>query len=399
MKTRQLLLSSLVASAFTLSATAADWAEWRGPNADGISAETVKPSGDIAWTAQLGLGYGAVAVKDGKLYAAGNVDDEDVIYCLDPETGKEIWTYKNSSEKGGSYYGPLATPVTDGKTVWMFDRHGELLALDALTGKKLWLTSLMAESIKMPNWKTASSVLIYHDLAIVAMGDYGAAVNKNTGKIVWASDGEASYSTPSILTYKGTDYMLIMGAATVSVVNPTDGTLLAQAPYPQDCNCTGSSPIIIDAEKGQFLITSGYKSGRCILFTFDGKDLTEVWNVKHLNSHFASPVYKDGVVYGSHGNTNSRKALCALDVKTGELLWKGTLRFGAPIIAGDTLVYLDERGGLSFLKVDKTQESIIETYELTDGKGKGRFWQMPVLANGYIYSRDSLGLLIAVKVK
>ncbi len=399
MKTRQLILSTLVASAFTLSATATDWAEWRGPNADGISAESVKPSGDIAWTAQLGLGYGAVSVKDGKLYAAGNVDDEDVIYCLDPETGKEIWTYKYASDKGGSYFGPLGTPVTDGKTVWVFNRHGDMIALDAVTGKKLWQTTLMTESTKMPGWKTSSSVLIYNDLAIVAMGDYGAAVNKSTGEVVWASDGETSYSTPSIMTTKGKDYMLIMGAATVSVVNPSDGTLLAQVPYPQDCNCTGSSPIIIDAEKGHFLVTSGYKSGRCIRFAFDGKDLKELWNVKDLTSHFASPVYKDGVIYGSHGMSGARKALRALDAETGEVLWTSQLRFGAPIIAGDTLIYLDERGGLSFLNVDKTKEDLIETVKITDGKGKGRFWQMPVLANGYIYSRDSLGLLVAVKVK
>ncbi len=398
MTTKQIFCGSIVASCFALNSLAGDWAEWRGPNADGISAEVVKASGDIAWTAELGKGYGAVCVKDAKLYAAGNVDDQDVVYCLNPETGEEIWTYKYASEAGGSYFGPLATPVTDGKSVWMFNRHGEIFALDAATGKKIWQTPLMSESVKMPNWKTSSSALIYKDLAIVAMGDYGAAVNKNTGELIWATDGEASYSTPSIMNFQGKDYMLIMGAACVSVVNPLDGTLIAQYPYVQDCNCTGSSPIIIDAAKGQFLVTSGYKSGRCILFSFDGNELKEVWNVKHLNSHFASPVYQDGVVYGSHGNTNSRKALRALDVKTGELLWTGSQRFGAPLIAGDTLIYLDERGELSFLKVDKSQESVIDSFELAKG-GKGKFWQMPVLANGYIYCRDSLGKLICVKVK
>lgn len=398
MKTRHFLLSACVASALSLSCMAGDWAAWRGPQADGISTETVKPSGDIAWTAQLGLGYGAVSVIHGKLYAAGNVDDEDVIYCLNPETGEQIWTYKYPSEAGGSYYGPLATPVTDGKILWIFDRHGDLLALHALTGEKRWKTALKTESTVMPKWKTASSVLIYKDLAIVAMGDYGAAVNKNTGKVIWASDGEASYSTPSIMTMQGKDYMLIMGGTSVNVVDPVDGTLLAQAPYIQDCNCIGSSPIIIDADKGQFLVTSGYKSGRCILFSFDGKTLSEVWTVKHLNSHFASPVYQDGVVYGSHGNTNSRKALRAIDIKNGEELWVGSQRFGSPLIAGDTLIYLDERGNLDYLKVDKEKENIIASFPLAEG-GKGKFWQMPVLANGYIYCRDSLGQLICVKAK
>lgn len=396
MTTKQLIVGWVLSTCMATSALADDWATWRGSNADSVSSETITPSGTITWTKELGAGYSAVAVKDGKLLAIGNVNDKDVLYCLNPETGEEIWTYSHSSEAGRPYAGPLGTPVTDGEKVWFFNRWGEIVCVDFATGKLLWTVYLVDGSTYVPRWQCSSSVVIYKDLAIVNFGRHGAAVKKDTGYIEWSSSGESTHSTPTIMNYKGKDYLITISGKYVSVADPSDGTLLDQHSFPQEYDIVGASPIVIDADKGLFLISAGYTTGRAILFSFDGQKMTEVYTVKHMNSQFSTPVYKDGVVYGCNANTNGRNALTAMDALTGEKLWTGTQRFGSPLIAGDKLIYLDERGTLAYLALDKTKETVLESHSVLKG---GKCWQMPVVANGYLYCRNSLGTLVCIKVK
>ncbi len=375
---------------------AEDWATWRGPNANGITSENVKASGDIAWETQLGTGYSGVTVKDGKLLASGNKENVDYVYCLDATTGKQIWAFSQASDEGHPYKGTLASPVTDGKSVWFISRRGDIVCLDFATGKKIWGKALCDDSTPVPRWNVSTSTLLYKDLAVVGVGKSGIALNKNTGDIVWSSEGVSTHATPTLMTYKGKDYLLILGADGISVVEPLTGKVVAYAEVVTQNGIIGASPLIVDADKGMFMITSAYRTGHAVMFAFDGAKLSEVWNVKHLNSQFSTPVLHEGTIYGSHGNTNARKSLRAVDAKTGELLWTGSQLFGSPVIAGDKLVYLDERGTLSYLKLDKTKEDVISTHDIISG---GKCWQMPVVANGYLYCRNSLGTLVCVKVK
>ena len=55
------------------------------------------------------------------------------IKALDPETGKTVWDFKLS--QGSSQNGVMATA---GGVLFAASRDGNLIALDALTGKVLW---------------------------------------------------------------------------------------------------------------------------------------------------------------------------------------------------------------------------------------------------------------------
>src|SRR5687768_11549902 len=59
---------------------AADWPQWRGPNRNGISAETGwAPTSNPrrVWTAQVGQGFSSVAVVGGRVYTMGNAGGKD----------------------------------------------------------------------------------------------------------------------------------------------------------------------------------------------------------------------------------------------------------------------------------------------------------------------------------
>ena len=85
---------SAIWAGFYTTAEAADWPNWRGPNYNGVSSETgwnaTWPKGGpkVPWKKSIGTGFASIAVSNGRVYAMGNIDDKDILYCLDAETGK-----------------------------------------------------------------------------------------------------------------------------------------------------------------------------------------------------------------------------------------------------------------------------------------------------------------------
>ena len=97
-----LLRISLLTAAFalvSLTALAADWPQWRGPNRDGKSADTgllkawPKDGPKLLWTFdKAGVGYSGPAVVGDKLYILGADDpekgDNEFAICVSVKDGK-----------------------------------------------------------------------------------------------------------------------------------------------------------------------------------------------------------------------------------------------------------------------------------------------------------------------
>jgi hypothetical protein len=87
--------AALCLLAFTLHAE--DWAQFRGPNASGISSSKNLPqefSADknIAWKARLGDGVGSAIIKDGIVYTSGMAgDSKAAMHAFDAATGAAKW--------------------------------------------------------------------------------------------------------------------------------------------------------------------------------------------------------------------------------------------------------------------------------------------------------------------
>src|SRR5437868_2340174 len=88
----------VIATALASSACADDWPQWRGPQRNGISQETGwqakwASAPPKVWQASVGVGYSSESVAKGRLYTMGNSDETDFVYCLDANTGQEIWKH------------------------------------------------------------------------------------------------------------------------------------------------------------------------------------------------------------------------------------------------------------------------------------------------------------------
>ena len=130
-----LLISSTILSGTTSDTTlSANWPAWRGPTLDGVSSEknlpvTWGPTQNIAWKLQMPQWSGATPVIWGDIIFL-NVAEADrqnlslwAVNRLDrrSRSGSGRWAAAITREQKQNMSSP--SPVTDGTTVWVNDRH------------------------------------------------------------------------------------------------------------------------------------------------------------------------------------------------------------------------------------------------------------------------------------
>lgn len=371
-----------------------DWPIWRGPNADGISAESGwdAASASITWSRELGDGYSTVSVKDGKVYSAGHVDGQDIVYCLNAENGDELWRYSYPCSTG-SFKGPRATPVLDGESVYMVSREGVVYCLKAEDGSLGWKTEALAASDSDNNqWGIASSAVIHGNLILLNIGDHGTALDKQTGKVVWKSKGAQSYASPVVFEYEGKTCAFMFAAQKLAMVDVSTGESLSSYAWETQYGVNGADPLLIDDNK--VFITTGYKKG-CALLDYSSGKLVEVWKNEQISSQFSSCVYIDGYIYGVDGQTKAKGFLRCISAEDGSEQWSMPIGFGSLMAADGKLIALGERGTLYFARAVPQKYDEISQFDT----GLGQLcWTAPVLANGTIYCRNDKGELVAVNV-
>lgn len=394
MKSNNLSITAIAAMMVTAQAAmAGDWPNWRGPDHNGISKETdwnpaAVSAAKIAWKAEVGAGYSAVSVANGKVYTMGNFNkDTDAVSCLNAADGKQVWRHEYKEPLAPKYYsgGCSATPtVQDGK-VYTVSKSGKVFCLNADTGKVIWQKEYKAKS---PTWGFASSGLIQGKAVIFNAGTSGVAYDKDSGAEIWNSGNEpCGYATPVPFTHKGKACIAIFAKDSLMSVNPVDGKVIWTYPWQTEHDCNIADPVISD---GQVYITSGYGRGASVI-DFSGAEPKKVWENKNMRTHMSGPVLIKGYVYGFDDNR-----LACLDWKTGDSKWtEKSPQKGALMAAGDKLIVMGESGRLAIAEANPSAYKEIAAAEVLDG----RCWTMPVLSGGRIYARNADGRLVCVDVR
>jgi outer membrane protein assembly factor BamB len=415
MKGRNLILGS-VALLFTLSvfnAGAGDWVKWRGPNGDGVlddsewSPQALAGNLKVVWQTQLGLGYSAVAVQGNRLYTMGNITEgtsgKDVVYCLNATTGEEIWRYSYSCTTDKRWPGPTATPVLDGNRLYtLADDTGDFHCLNAENGTVFWKRNLASEFKTVPPYDGvgySGSALIEGDLILLNLNTAGVALDKNTGRTVWASaPGRCSFSTPVVFNNGKQRKMALFGAEKFFVIDIRSGNAEGFYDWETNCNENTSDPIVVG---DKVFISSAYGMG-CALLQLTGGHPKLVWKNKEMSNQFTSSVFLDGYVYGFDGE-RPRCSLKSVEFETGKVMWSERMPFGSLIAADNKLIVLDEDGGLHVAQASPTGYKEIAKgqvpFEQRSGKNRKYWWTNPVLANGHLYVRSDKGDLVCLDVR
>ena len=391
----------LIGFSYHSTAKAADWPNYRGGNYDGISSETGWAASwpadgpKVLWKYSLGTGFASMSVNNGKVYATGNINDKDILYCLDAATGKEIWktSYPCPLYKKNHEGGPCATPTIDGDAVYTFSKNGDAIRFNAATGEIVWHKNLNKElGLKHPTFHFSSSPLVAGNLVIYNAGTYGTALKKADGSPAWQSGkGACGYSTGVPFTIGGRKGVAMAVSKELVGLNPATGKVMWKFPWKTGYDINAADAII---SGDTIFISSGYNKG-CALVKISGGDVTKIWQNKNMRNQINCSVLWEGHIYGFDGQVGGGGKLTCLDLATGEKKWsQGGMGTGSLMLADGKLIILGEKGKLVIAEASPGGFKELASAKILTGK----CWTVPVLANGRIYARNAAGQLVCVDV-
>jgi len=390
-----------VLAVFSNMAKAADWPNWRGPNYNGISSETgwsatwPEEGPKVLWKASIGTGFASMAVSNGRVYATGNINDNDILYCFDAKTGEEIWkkSYPCPLYQKNHEGGPCATPTVDGNAVYTFSKDGDAIRFNASTGQKVWHKNLNKElGLKHPTWYFASSPFVIDNMVILNAGTYGIALDKADGSVIWKNgNGACGYATAVPYTVGNQKCVAMPVSKEVVGLVAATGKILWKFPWKTSYDINAADTII---SGDTVFISSGYNKG-CALLKIDGGNITELWRNKNMRNQVNSSVLWKGYIYGFDGQVGGGGKLTCLNYQTAEVKWSQRgMRTGSLMLADGKLIILGERGKLVIAEASPEEFRELASAQILTGK----CWTVPVLANGKIYARNADGQLVCIDV-
>jgi outer membrane protein assembly factor BamB len=378
-----------------------DWPSFRGPRWNGISAETGwapwRGEPKISWTKELGIGSSSFAVVGGHVLTSGNRNGQDVVYCLDPKTGKEIWTHSFTCKFEGRMFdgGTASTPTIYKDKVYNLSYDGQLQCLDLRTGNVVWEKHMLKDfKGSLSSWKYAGSPLVIGNQVVVDIGGSGnstLALNAATGAKNWGiGNYKAGYASPVPFRQGKAPAILVFKGKQMVAVDFKTGKEYWEIPWRTSHDVNASSPVVIG---DTFFVSSGYSVGRGALFKITSGEPEKLWQNEDIKTKMSSCVAYQGHVYGI---SEKKGMLMCMDQKTGMTVWDSRegSQFGTLMIADGKLIVLTDSGTL------KIVEASADGYnELASAKVLNQTcWVMPVLANGRIYAKNNKGKMVCIEL-
>jgi len=404
--------AALLAVAIASPTLAGDWPGWRGPNRDGVSTEKGLlqqwgPAGPpLAWKSSgVGSGFAGLAVAGERLFTMGDKDGAQHVFALKREGGAVLWKVRVGPPLVDSRGGARTTPVVDGERVYALGTSGDLLCLDAATGKVAWSKNLERDygGRMMSSWMWSESPLVDGDRLVFTPGARDAAlvaVDKATGKDVWRTaipdlgpkgrDG-AGYSSIVISNGAGVkQYVQLLGRGLVGV-RAADGKFL----WGHNGVANGVANISTPLVRGNWVFAStGYQTGSALVElqpSDGGVAARELYflDAKTLQNHHGGLVLVGSHVYAGHGH-NKGFPIC-VDFITGKVAWGGDIRNAgsgsAAVMYADGRLYFRYENGVVVL-VEASPSGYVEKGSFTIPEVKDPSWAHLSIADGRLYVRE-----------
>ncbi len=407
-------------------AVVSDWPHFLGLARDGVTPEThlVREFNDsvppLVWSLAKGESYSAPSIKGRRLVYFHRLDDKEIVECLNAETGKRYWmhTYPTTYRDRFNYLnGPRATPAIDGNRVYTLGAQGVLCCLDLVTGHVYWQRKLADEfGLDQGFFGFSGSPLVEGDRLILNLGQAKcvAAFDKQRGTLAWLSGDRwgRSYATPLAATVHGRRMVFVFAGG---MTKPPVGGLLGVAPatgkirfrFPwrseRYFSANASSPVV---SGNRVFVSTSYDIDGVMLDILPDFTCKVAYKTKAYASHWATPILRDGHLYGFQNNR-----LSCMEWDTGKRMWQKVLRlgdkkekpvwnsgrggdqyreppgdtgfgFGSLILADGRFLCLGETGLLAWLELTPKGCRVLSARRLFNAP---QTWTAPVLSRGLLY--------------
>jgi len=378
----------------------ADWPNWRNSGFDGkINMPGIKTdwtgglkklwSIDYLCQGNATASWASLVVQGNRIIVPGRDEKNDLVFCLNAESGKLIWKGEYESPAGDSHGpGARATPFINEDKVYTYGRSGDLACWQLLDGKLLWHKNVKDVGGAEPDWGLSSTPMVFENEVVVQGGGKALVVayDKLTGDVLWKSlEGASGYSATIPITLDSTQYLLVYHAVGLSCLDPKDGKELWQVPWVTDYGVNASTPAI---DKDLVFITSGYGKG-CQLLKVTKDNYKILWTNTAIASQHSDPFIIDGHIYGYSGQSGQNKGdFKCLDLRSGKELWSSQeIGWGTAVAVNEYIVCLDIKGNLFLIKPDPSGLKKVAEFKKAIPDVSHPEWTVPVAANGKLYLR------------
>jgi outer membrane protein assembly factor BamB len=443
---KMLMIATFVVFMFDICTLAQDWPQWQGVNRDAkltsFNAPKAWPKAlTKKWNIPVGEGTDSTpALVGDKLYVLARKAGEEIILCLNAETGKEIWRDKYAvasiSGADSGHPGPRSSPAVANGRIYTLGVTGILSCLDAATGKLIWRKDDFPGAF--PRFHTAMSPIIIDNLCIGHFGNASngavAAYDAATGEIKWKWSGGAgfgpSYASPLATTLGGVKQVIVQTERNVVGVSLAEGKLLWQEASVG--GRYGASSPVVDAANS---VVFGMRGNGCYAIKIskegDSFKTEQLWNNMEIGAEYNTPILKNGFLFG----INPRNNYYCISAKTGTTAWSvpattaaattptagggdrggpgggmmgggmggfggggrgrgggmmGGAGYGAVVDAGSVLFGLISNGRLVVYEPNEKEYKELAAYQVSDGQ----VYAFPIISGNRIYTSDQTSVTL-----
>ncbi|QDV72795.1 outer membrane biogenesis protein BamB [Botrimarina mediterranea] len=431
---RSILAIALAITGFALTATAADWPNWRGPTYDGVSTETGlvekwNPEGgegsNLLWKRDDLGSRSTPIVMNGKLYVLtrdqpGTENEGEKVVCVDASSGKTIWEHRfnvylsDVPDTRVAWSSVVGDPETG--RVYAQGVCGYFCCLDGDSGKLVWEHSLHEELGLLSTYGGRTNFPIIHEdtvilnAVVIGWGDtpkWGLMAkpahrfmgfDKATGELRWLSGttlipDDTTYSSPALATLAGHRAM-VFGSGDGMVWAMQAGTGKPLWKFPLSRRGMNLSPVVgpdgrvytghseenmVGNTMGAVVALDGTMVGAEEPNDLSGKEL---WIKYQEMVGKSSPVLVDGRLYA----VSDTAKMHVYNAATGEILNRRPARLGrvmrGSLLYADGRIYACSEGGE--WSVWKPTEEGVEKVDSVSLHGE-QVDASPIVAGGRIY--------------
>ncbi len=380
----------MVAAAISALLFFHDWPQFLGPNRNGVYTDSdVQWPTSFAWQQEVGEGFAAPVIAAGKVILFHRRHGREILEAFDAGTGKTVWTF--SYETGykddfGFDEGPRSAPTVADGVVYSFGAEGILHAVDLQSGRKIWRVDV-GPWFNVPKgfFGAACAPLVAGGMVYLNVGgkDIGvAAFAAANGKLKWKTAMDpASYSSPVLASF-GVVFFTRSG---IVVADPSTGKVSYRLPWASRSHVSvnAATPVV----DGNILFVSASYGVGAIALDFSTAPPTRLWpNDDSLSSHYATPVVKDGFLYGFHGRAEQGQELRAVELRTGKVAWKmPTFGAGSVTLIRDKLMVVRDDGQIFQAVATPRNLEVLGNFKPLEGKIRA----YPAVGNGLVCLRNS----------
>jgi outer membrane protein assembly factor BamB len=383
----------------TLTLSAADWPEWRGPSGQGQAViarlpDTFSETSHVTWKTDLpGRGHSTPVISGDVIWMTTaiekaatpeeaerrlkeNTGDQPVVVlasvnlralAVDRISGKllhdlELLEVKEPqwAHQLNSYASP--TPVlAAGRLYAHFGSFGTV-CLDTATQKILWKNQEL--QVNHENGPGSSPVLWQNRLIVHFDGSdaqFIAAFDTETGKLAWktARSGEMdprpqqkkAYGTPLVIQSGGIPVLVSPAASNLYGYDPMTGKELWKVPY-GGLGFSMSTPPVADSQRIYF--STAFGKSKVMALKHHGAAVPEIaWENTRNAPKMCAPVLHDDLLY----YVDDGGILSAVDVETGEAIYRERLggKFSSsPVVVDGKILIGSREGVVSIVKAGRT---------------------------------------------